>query len=804
MKSCYVDIHIHTSNDANSLVACDENGNKTNKIIDNGYDIDLLVNNILKISKDNPFLISLTDHNVINTKVYLKLIDKKVKFLVGVEAHVRVYDDCDYYHCHLLFNLNEETLNDKEKLETELDNINEILLKLYPDKLPSNSDSIPTIHEIINSFYNYNLLILPHGGQSHRTFDGAIKNKKDIKFDSFLERSIYYNLFDGFTSRSNKGTDDTIAYFKRLGINEFINLLTCTDNYEPAKYPNSKGGECDFIPTWMNSEPTFNGLRLALSENSRLHYDKEPENILETQDKIDSIYLENNKIKIDVSLQSGLNVVIGNSSSGKSLFVDLLYNKINNTLNECKYNNSFDLKDVKIVNNSGMSPHYFDQNYISKIINPSLDGKTNCLDNNELLCKIFPFDTNIKNEIEIKLNSLKMTISDLFDSVKEIESIKEEFSKIPYFYNLISEDIFNVFSAFKISEGETTKIEDSKNEKSKVYALLESLSESSNKICFCESITKEIESIKIKLDNAFKEIEFSESVNSLINEKIKNEDELLYSNKNNVKKIKEQKDSLFLKINSYVRQNEIFKSSLNKLISFNFENKTKEIKSAGHSLYIENNFKISNDKIIEIFNSFLKNINKLDNLSSLEPSKLFISNFNLNKCKNYEDLKTKVYNSFKDENKILYKIKYKEQKDFDLLSPGLKSSVILDIILGYDGDNAPLIIDQPEDNLATSYINHDLIKAIKKCKSNRQIIIVSHNATIPMLGDAQNIIFCENINGFVTIKSYRMEDDYNGNKTVLDIIAEVTDGGKTSIKKRFKKYNMKSYKGENENENQND
>ena len=126
----------------------------------------------------------------------------------------------------------------------------------------------------------------------------------------------------------------------------------------------------------------------------------------------------------------------------------------------------------------------------------------------------------------------------------------------------------------------------------------------------------------------------------------------------------------------------------------------------------------------------------------------------------------------------------------------MKASVILDIILGYDGDNAPLIIDQPEDNLATNYINYDLVESIKKCKKNRQVIMVSHNATIPMLGDAQCIIVCTNDKSKINIKSYKMEDEFDSKHSILDEIAEITDGGKPSIKKRFKKYNMKSYREE--------
>ena len=52
MQAVYIDLHIHTSNNANSL---NEN-----------YDIAELVSQIKNYVGDVPFMISLTDHNVIN------------------------------------------------------------------------------------------------------------------------------------------------------------------------------------------------------------------------------------------------------------------------------------------------------------------------------------------------------------------------------------------------------------------------------------------------------------------------------------------------------------------------------------------------------------------------------------------------------------------------------------------------------------------------------------------------------------------------------------------------------------------
>ena len=111
--------------------------------------------------------------------------------------------------------------------------------------------------------------MLPHGDNGG-TFDKAIKKGK--RFDTTLEKSIYYNQFDGFTARSSSGLEETIEYFKRLGINEFINLLTCSDNYNPERYPEAKSKDSEkFTPTWMFALPTFEGLRLSGSINTFIY-----------------------------------------------------------------------------------------------------------------------------------------------------------------------------------------------------------------------------------------------------------------------------------------------------------------------------------------------------------------------------------------------------------------------------------------------------------------------------------------------------------------------------------------------------
>lgn len=150
-------------------------------------------------------------------------------------------------------------------------------------------------------------------------------------------------------------------------------------------------------------------------------------------------------------------------------------------------------------------------------------------------------------------------------------------------------------------------------------------------------------------------------------------------------------------------------------------------------------------------------------------------------------------------NRENYKIITKKMGDFDSLSPGWKAAIILELIFNSTSDYAPLVIDQPEDNLAGTYLNGSLIETLHKTKEKRQVIIVSHTATIPMLGDAQNVIVCRNDNGKIVVRNASLEGAIN-DEDVVNIIARLTDGGKSSIKKRFKKYNFKKYKGDsNEN-----
>lgn len=78
-------------------------------------------------------------------------------------------------------------------------------------------------------------------------------------------------------------------------------------------------------------------------------------------------------------------------------------------------------------------------------------------------------------------------------------------------------------------------------------------------------------------------------------------------------------------------------------------------------------------------------------------------------------------------------------REFHKLSLGQQQAIFLTILL-HSGKNTPLIIDQPEDNLDSEFISKTVVATLRKIKEQRQVIVVTHNANIAVLGDAELII----------------------------------------------------------------
>jgi chorismate mutase len=70
------------------------------------------------------------------------------------------------------------------------------------------------------------------------------------------------------------------------------------------------------------------------------------------------------------------------------------------------------------------------------------------------------------------------------------------------------------------------------------------------------------------------------------------------------------------------------------------------------------------------------------------------------------------------------------------LSDGQKHTILLTIAMLAES-NDPLIIDQPEDDLDNAFIFKSVVKTLRYIKERRQVIVVTHNANIAVLGDSE-------------------------------------------------------------------
>ncbi len=126
-------------------------------------------------------------------------------------------------------------------------------------------------------------------------------------------------------------------------------------------------------------------------------------------------------------------------------------------------------------------------------------------------------------------------------------------------------------------------------------------------------------------------------------------------------------------------------------------------------------------------------------------------------------------------------------KNIEYLSLGQKVVAILTFILNYGtycGDNSPLIIDQPEDNLDNQYIYKNLVSSLRQVKNERQVIVVTHSSTIVTNADAEQVIVLksDNKHGWIENRGYPSD------KIVMKYIVQYLEGGEESFKHKMDAY----------------
>jgi len=118
------------------------------------------------------------------------------------------------------------------------------------------------------------------------------------------------------------------------------------------------------------------------------------------------------------------------------------------------------------------------------------------------------------------------------------------------------------------------------------------------------------------------------------------------------------------------------------------------------------------------------------------------------------------------------------------LSTGQQCTAILHLLLLDNPD--PLIMDQPEDNLDNAFIAERIVRELRNAKTERQFIFATHNANIPVFGDAEWIgVFTATEDHGELGKEAQGSIDV---PAIRDEAARILEGGKEAFMQRQEKY----------------
>lgn len=145
-----------------------------------------------------------------------------------------------------------------------------------------------------------------------------------------------------------------------------------------------------------------------------------------------------------------------------------------------------------------------------------------------------------------------------------------------------------------------------------------------------------------------------------------------------------------------------------------------------------------------------------------------------------------------DHMRVQYEITY-DAVDIRKLSPGTRGIVLLLLYLALDeADDRPLIIDQPEENLDPKSVFDELVSLFVRAKSNRQVIMVTHNANLVINTDADQVIIADSTHDGsgglpkITYRSGGLES-----AEIRKAVCDILEGGETAFKERARRLRVR-------------
>ena len=395
------------------------------------------------------------------------------------------------------------------------------------------------------------------------------------------------------------------------------------------------------------------------------------------------------------------------------------------------------------------------------------------------------------------------------EKLKKQTSYNNDFNKIEYLINKIDDTYSNIKEVHAEIDENQFILSDYKSEfNDKLFVSVDNVLK--NVLTSINNISAEIENIAINKNSLelLKETlasdirslrdEFASIKRDIQDESIDPDIFVKYTSEYN--KVKQEieeltkknssRDYLILNIKKQIRErNEILSNIFNK-----YYEEIKKINESQNELEIRIYFKGNKDK-------FKKDIKaKFKGTKITEPK---IANI----ADEFSDFVSIISDSILDDSKILRtiltdnlltKVQERIQSNYEELirevcpdlveiyyhnkllehhSIGQRASALILFVLTQE-DNDLIIIDQPEDDLDNQIIYEEVISTIKRKKPTIQFIFATHNANIPVLGDAECVIATQ-YNDRIDLDIGNIDCSATHKK-----IVDIMEGGKEAFEKR--------------------
>lgn len=731
---------------------------------------------------------AITDHDTFDYEIYSKLkaeetkdnciqkvlpgIEFSVEFVEGKVIHiVTIFDDKDDEKVKRIQNI---MVNGKGK----------ICYKKTKEAY-TKSDYFDILSEI-----NIDFIMIAHQKKTPSSQHKPHANDVMSLGKEIFNELVFMDYFDAYEFRNKKNEIYNKIYSLENSMEEKLRFLTGSDCHRWKYYPYTEENEkTEFKYTYIKSLPSFKGLAMAVTDHHRIELEN---SFFNPNEK----YIKEVIIEIDgdeniIPLSKGINVVIGDNSVGKSLFLNAITGnckKVDRRLyvgyekyiekNKLKFQTIISEEDIFRFNQQGEIRSIFDE-----------DG----LKPDKYLSNFYPNEINSAKYRRIVDSEFQR----LYSAIEKKFSYDEAIKKLPKF-QIPTEDT---------DDKSITFIDNVKKIETKELQIL------------ADSFEKAIDEMnqllksKVLLDNDREHIKttiemflmMSEKYQKLLNEqKVENEKINIFNTyiRNYKTKYSRKITDEQAVFSDYVEQKkvaienmaeilgaqkelELFESNISETIIIPESNPVDKYRFIS-KLQIE---KIDNKYVAEVIKSVIKR-GKSINTKEITESELkdMIKKYpNEDELAPLDVLKTKIELRLESDFKVRNTIVEENMDVYDEVSAGFDAQMYFTLLSGEMRDKGVYIIDQPEDHISQKAIKDFVLDQFRRMGQQRQVIMVTHNPQFIVNLDVDNVIYLSKIDGKFTIQSGALEYE-NERYSVLRIVADNIEGGLQTIQGRMKRY----------------